>query len=332
MNKQEARIIEEPLIVRQRKQVLCIGGANIDRKIQADKSFEFGTSNPVSSSVSCGGVARNIAENLGRLGLDTSLLAFLGADSEGERLIKHTGKFVNLDPIEVITDHSTGTYTAVLDELGEMVIAFADMAIYDFVEPDFLEKKWEHFITSEMILLDMNFPENVVQEIINRCKIENLPITIATVSASKVKKLPENLDGVTWLIANQKEAESLSRISIQSEGDFFRAAEVILNKGVEKVVISRGNQGLIYFTSSGEAGALFPPEMLVRDVTGAGDSLISGILFGHFKGLNTEDACKIGITCSMLTIQSGETVNPFLNQQELLEAFQKYFSSGVYTK
>jgi pseudouridine kinase len=314
------------------KQVLCIGGANIDRKIIADKSMEFGTSNQVRTFVSCGGVARNIAENLGRLGLNTSLLALVGADPEGERLIEHTKKFVNLDPIEVIKDHSTGTYTAVLDEEGEMVIAFADMAINDYVEPDFLEKKWEHFITSEMILLDMNFPENVVHEIINRCKMEHLPLTIATVSASKVKKLPENLDGVTWLIANQKEAESLSKISIQSEGDFFRAAEVILNKGVEKVVISRGNQGLIYFTKSGEAGALFPPELVVKDVTGAGDSLIAGIIFGHFKGLNTDDACKIGITCSMLTIQSGETVNPLLNQQELLEAFQKYFSSSVYTK
>ena len=332
MNKHEEQIIDEPPIVPLNKQVLCIGGANMDRKIRAEKMLEFGTSNPAISSVSCGGVARNIAENLGRLGLNTSLLAFLGADSEAERLMQHTKRYVNLEPIEIINDYPTGSYTAVLDDDGEMVIAFADMAIYDFVEPDFLGKKWEHFMTSEMILLDMNFPKNVIQSIINQCRIENLPITIATVSASKVKKLPENLEGVTWLIANQKEAESLSKISIQSEGDFFKAAEVILNKGVEKVVISRGNQGLIYFTKRGEAGALFPPEMLVKDVTGAGDSLISGILFGHYKGLNTEDACKIGITCSMLTIQSGETVNPFLNQQELLEAFQKYFSSGVYTK
>jgi pseudouridine kinase len=328
---QAGHITDETLILPQKKQILCIGGANMDRKIQVADMLEFGTSNPARSTVSCGGVARNIAENLGRLGLKTSLLSYIGADAEGEQLALHTKKYVDMGPTKVIDHKSTGTYTAVLDQEGEMVIAFADMAIYDFVDPLFLDKNWPHLNTAEMVLLDMNFPQQIIHEIIDRCKSEQLPLTIATVSASKVAKLPEVLHGVTWLIANQKEAEALSKINIRSEGDFFRAAEVILNKGAEKVVISRGNQGLIYFTKNGEAGALFPPETIVTDVTGAGDSLISGILFGHFKGLNTEDACKIGVTCSMLTIQSGETVNPVLNHQMLLEAFQKYFSSRVYT-
>jgi pseudouridine kinase len=331
MNKQ-AGYTNDGVLLPQKKQVLCIGGANMDRKIRVNKIVEFGTSNPASSSVSCGGVARNIAENLGRLGLSTSLLAFIGADSDGEQLIQQTKKFVNLDLTEVIQNQSTGTYTAVLDEDGEMVIAFADMGIYDHVGQEFLQRKWHHLVNSEMVVLDMNYPKDTIHEIINRCKIEEIPITIATVSAPKVTKLPEVLEGVTWLIANQKEAEALSKINIQSEGDFFRAAEAVLKKGVEKVVITRGNKGLIYFTKTGEAGALFPPETLVTDVTGAGDSLVSGILFGHFKGLNTEDSCKIGITCSHLTIQSGETVNPALNQQELIEAYQKYFSHGVYVK
>jgi pseudouridine kinase len=310
-------------------EILCIGGANVDRKIQTINQLKFETSNPASNTLSYGGVARNIAETLGRLGINTGLLGFVGADFEGEWLLRHTKKFVDINPTEIIQGKVTGTYTAVLDPDGQMAIAFADMAIYDEVEAQFIEKKWHHLKKAEIVLLDMNFPKDLIVEVIERCSLEKKQVCIATVSAPKVEKLPKALDGVTWLIANQKEAEAIAKIEIKTEGDFFRAAEMILKRGAERVVITRGESGLIYFTKAGEAGALFPPEIPVHDVTGAGDSLIAGILFGYLKGLSTEDACKIGISCSMITIQSNETVNPLLNQQVLLETFQKYFCLQV---
>jgi len=104
---------------------------------------------------------------------------------------------------------------------------------------------------------------------------------------------------------------------------------VILARGVEKVVITRGEQGLIYYTNNGEAGAIVPPSVPVVEVTGAGDSLMAGIIFGYLKGLSTEDACKIGLSCSLITLQTSDTVSLELNHQSLQETFQKYFSKGV---
>ena len=307
--------------------ILCIGGANIDRKIQARNRLDFGTSNPANSKISCGGVARNIAESLGRLGLKSALLALIGDDSEGNWLLENTKEYVDVSLTEIIQGKPTGTYTAVLDEQGEMAIALADMAIYDEINKDIMEGKWK-LAHPEMILLDTNFPSAVIQQIMNHCRDRKIPLCIAPVSASKIEKLPDNLDGVTWFIANHIEAEAISKLELKSEGDFFRAAEIILKKGVDKVVITRGNKGLIYFTKAGEAGALLPTDVSVTDVTGAGDSLIAGILFGYLKGLNTEDACKIGLSCSVITIQSNETVNPALNKQNLIDAFQQYCFVG----
>ncbi|CAH2717376.1 Pseudouridine kinase [Neobacillus rhizosphaerae] len=322
MNKQEAIILEE-------KKVLCIGGANVDRKIQALKHLEYGTSNPALSLKSRGGVARNVAENSGRLGLKTALLAIIGADSEGEWLLQNTKNFVDLNLTELIHGKSTGTYTAVLDIDGKMAVALADMAIYDEVDEFFFEKNLSHIQNAKMILLDTNFPAKVINKVINSCKNTGVPICVATVSAPKTAKLPASLEGVTWLIANHKEAEALAKLEINSEGDFYRAAEVILKKGVERVVITREEQGLIYFTNQGDAGALVPPCVPIMDVTGADDALIAGILFGYLNGLSTEDSCKIGLSCSLITLQTSETVNPDLNQQKLLETFQIYFSKGI---
>ena len=54
--------------------VLCIGGMNVDKKVQLLENLVLETSNPVVSSLSAGGVSRNIAENLGRLGVPVKML------------------------------------------------------------------------------------------------------------------------------------------------------------------------------------------------------------------------------------------------------------------
>lgn len=323
---ENGEIIGRTFLFPKKIQVLCVGGANIDRKIQVLEGLEYGTSNPSNSTISCGGVARNIAENLGRINCQTSLLSVVGEDHEAEWLLNQTKRYVDITPTEIIPQMTTGTYTAVLNDEGEMIVALADMVLYDSIQRSFIEKKWGIMKEAEMVLLDTNLPSDILSYIINRCHKENIPLCIVPVSAPKAKKLPHQLEGVTWLIANHSEAEVLAELSILSDGDYFRAAEMILKKGVERVVITRGDKGLIYFTKSGEASVILPPEIQVDDVTGAGDSLVAGILYGYLRGVNTEDACKIGMSCSIITLQSYETVNPELNKQKLQETYQKYFN------
>lgn len=82
----------------------------------------------------------------------------------------------------------------------------------------------------------------------------------------------------------------------------------------------------MFISANGESGTLSPPEITIKDVTGAGDSLVSGIIYAYLKGLSIEEACKLGMSCSALTLQSHETVNPALTEQHILKAVQKYFN------
>ncbi|WP_423409303.1 carbohydrate kinase [Heyndrickxia sp. MSNUG] len=321
----QGKILGRAYILPEKRQVLCVGGANIDRKIWSKNQLELGTSNPAESSKSCGGVARNIGENLGRLGSDVSVLTVVGDDFEGHWLMEYTKAFADVSPSQSLQGHSTGAYTAVLDHEGEMAVALAEMTIYDSITTEFIESKWGYFASSDFIILDTNFSADVLKAIILRCRKENIPLCITPVSSPKAKKLPEDLSGVTWLIANKEEAEAIAGVGIENEGDFFKAAEMIIHKGVEKVVISRGDKGLVYFTSRGEAGVLIPPNIPVIDVTGAGDSLVAGIIYAHLNGIQTEDACKVGMACSILTLQTIETVNPILNNKQLLDTYKQNF-------
>ena len=69
---------------------IVIGGANVDNKSQTLARPVSGTSNPGRSRSSLGGVGRNVAENLARLGVSTALITAIGEDANGDRLLHDT--------------------------------------------------------------------------------------------------------------------------------------------------------------------------------------------------------------------------------------------------
>ena len=81
--------------MRQAASIVCIGGANVDRKARLLAPFQLGTSHPVTTTQTAGGVARNVAENLGRLAQPVSLVSTVGDDRDGQWLIDVTSRYVN---------------------------------------------------------------------------------------------------------------------------------------------------------------------------------------------------------------------------------------------
>jgi len=321
----QGKILGRAYVLPRRKGITCIGGANVDRKFQFIDRMIPETSNPATTEQTTGGVARNIAENLGRLGSEVNLVTVVGEDTEGSWILDQTKTHVDISASQRLSE-ATGTYSAILDVDGEMMFALADMNIYEKIDIPFIEKRWAVIGSSEMVMLDTNFPPDVIEYIIRRCASEGVPLTIIPVSAPKVKHLPESLEGVTWFICNKGEAEMYLGMEIETEGDFFKAAKAITQRGAERVVITRGEMGLIYYTAYQEASAILPPKVDVADVTGAGDALVAGIIYGYLKGSDTDGSCRIGVSCSTITIRSHFTVSPTLNQGNLQEEFSSYFN------
>ena len=76
--------------------ICVVGGANVDIFLSPYKKLKLRDSNPGQLRISCGGVGRNIAENLARLGNDVKLLTVLGNDGNAE-LIKSNAKQCGID-------------------------------------------------------------------------------------------------------------------------------------------------------------------------------------------------------------------------------------------
>src|SRR5512136_326978 len=118
------------------RNVLVIGAASLDLKGHASGELRLGASSPGLVRQSVGGVARNVAENLARLGVNVSLMTALGDDSTGELVLRQAAE-AGIDTSQVVTvpGGRTGAYLAVLDSTGALHAAVDDMAVLEAISP-----------------------------------------------------------------------------------------------------------------------------------------------------------------------------------------------------
>ncbi|MCL2320768.1 MAG: PfkB family carbohydrate kinase [Oscillospiraceae bacterium] len=302
--------------------VLLIGGANIDIQGFSYKKFIFKDSNPGSIKISCGGVSRNIAENLARLSLNAKLITALGDDDFGNRILKN-GESTHIDFSHslMLKDKPTSTYLSILNAHGEMITAISDMSILDNITMEFLNKKDAILKNSLLTVLDCNLSYDVLECLTS--KYTNIPFFLDTVSSKKAARVKDIIGRFHTIKPNKLECEILSGIKINKRDDAKRASEYFLKKGVKQVFISLAKDGLFYSDGCSEG---FIDKIAVKPVntTGAGDAFVAGLVYSYIKSFSIEYAAKFGLAASLIAIESEDTVNPNISvmqiENKMLEA------------
>ena len=297
--------------------IICIGGANVDRKLYAKQEIVNGTSNPVKSSRTVGGVARNIAENLGRLGEKVSLVSVRGSDSEWIEIHSASSSYMDLEHVAEIENASTGSYTAVLDRNGDLSIALADMDIFEEITPKLLEKRSDLLKTAKCIIIDLNCPGETIDYLCSFATENRIPLCIIPVSSPKMTRLPKDLSAVSWLIVNKDETETFFKITLNDDKDWENSVEKWLALGVKNVIVTNGSKGVI--VGSEDNGIQYFPAIetpTVVDVTGAGDSFCSGVIYSWMQNKKLNEIIQAGLVNSHKTILSEHTVRPELSQKQ----------------
>jgi len=295
-------------------QVVCIGGACIDRKYHVLLEAQPGTSNPARARRSFGGVARNVAENLARLGVRTALLSVVGNDENGLALLDHAQR-AGVDVSMVVRDsnHVTPEYGAVVDPQGDLLIGVADMDAIDAIGVDDLEKRWEALSHADWLFVDCNVSGEVLAWCIARAAASGVKLAIDAVSEPKVCRLPDDLAGVDLLVLNEKEAA----VYLYEDVETFRSrtpaqrVDSVRARGANAVILTRGAQGLV----AGGDPAVELPALHARciDVTGAGDALIAATIYRLLEGDGLLQAARVGSLCAGLTVESPASVRPDLS-------------------
>jgi len=283
-------------------------------------------SNPGRVEYCPGGVGRNIAENLHRLGAEVRLISVIGDDPGGE-FIKTSSARIGLN-----IEHSlflksgeqvTSVYIALMDSDGEMKLALADMNIMEHITEKHLESKAGIIKESAIVLLDTNLPERIINFILDTFGGGPL-FFLDGVSARKAPRAAPRIGSFDTLKIGRMEASVLTGIEIPELGEpgrpmsakqwekFDKMANFFISKGTRRVFITLGKEGI--FTASAGRN-FFSPVQYVRplNTSGGGDAVMAGIAYGTLQGWDDEKIVSFSLAMGRITVQCGSTVSPYMN-------------------
>lgn len=295
--------------------VCVVGGANIDLLCMPLSKIQLRDSNPGHIEVSCGGVGRNIAENLARLGTNVRLLTVLGTDGNAGMLRANAEKW-GIDLTHALTVYgASSTYISLNDVDGDMFVGFSAMENIRLIDKNYLEKNLSVLNGADCVVADANLTDGLAY----LCDNVTSPIFFDAVSCAKVARAKPDLRNITCLKLNHGEALTLSGVDVR---DIASAKKCFRTLACTKALyVSCGSEG-VYYVSADEA--MFLPSFRASEVvnaSGAGDSFVAGSVYGFVNGYDFKDCALLGAACGAITVASATTVSDKMTADNVLRIF-----------
>lgn len=296
--------------------IVVIGAANNDMMLHIHQDVILGDSNPGTVFVTDGGVGRNIAENLQRLGHQVTFLTVLGSDPEGIR-IKANLESIGMTVIAKQVPR-TPVYAAVMDASGELVVAVNDMEGITMLDGTFIKAHQDLIKNAQILIIDANLMPDALETVFLMTE-NNVPVYADGISAIKVKRLIPALHHLDGIKVNRLEAMTLTGLGDQASPEAM--CKALMTMGPKKVILSLGSKGVMMANDKGIRQEA-PLEVKIISASGAGDALFSGIIHGILSGL---DPLLFGRACAALSLQSKDPVSKWLTPTIIKDMMEEPF-------
>ncbi len=308
----KGHIVGKGYVLRTADYAVVVGGVNVDIGGRSLAPLVPADSNPGTVTVSLGGVGRNIAHNLSLLGTDVRMLTAFGEDLYGSRIAASCTELgIDISHALRVSELATSTYLYIADHRGEMHLALSDMAICDRITPGYLSSNLPTLLNARVIVADTNIPQESLVFLAENC---TAPLFCDPVSTTKAEKLRPILHRIHTLKPNRLEAELLSGVAIRTREDVEKAARVLLEKGVQRVFISLGADGVCAAQADSLLWVPVIPGPTVS-TTGCGDAFMAALVWAYLEELELEQTARAGIAAGSVAMTSRQTINPDMSAE-----------------
>ncbi len=301
--------------------MLVIGSSGVDIICRVPGEIAPGTSNPSRIRFAYGGVARNVAENLARLGQPVTLISAVGGDDRGEALLLHVQE-AGVDTSHVMRspDYPTGTYLAIVNQRGELQYAMDDMRLCAAITPAYLKLNQRLFEEASLIYVDANLSKEALRAVFHLARRAGVPVAADPTSNSLAVRLLPYLHELYMISPNLSEAGILCERPVEAGKRrlVMDAARALIGKGIRLVILTLAHQG-VYYATSDTAGFVPAMKTEIVDPTGAGDALSATVVYALLNEIPLDDAIRLGVTAASLTLQHPGAVFPELSLDKLYE-------------
>lgn len=308
-----------------RPTVAVYGGANLDIQARCRASYRPGDSNPGTSSIAAGGVGRNIAENLARMGLATELVTVFGDDESASYIAdgcRSAG--VEVGRSLILPGKETSRYVCVLDADGSLVGAVAAMDAIDSFGPAELAMRFGPGDEAEIVVVDANLPAETIAMAAIRWK--DKPLLLDSVSVAKAGKAAPVVGSFSIVKPNRHEARVLLGLHADDAGpgqsdpleSAMASARALLGLGVREAFVSLGPLGLLWACKDG-MGLARPLSMPVVSVSGAGDAATAALAWSTVMEHDTATKASYAVAASSLCASCPDAVTTGMSADRLAE-------------
>ena len=267
--------------------------------------------------VAFGGKGANQAGAAGRSGADIAFIACVGADDIGERVRQQLASDrIDTQPIEAITDSTTGVALIFVNAEGENVIGI-DAGANAAVTPDYLARYQQKVIDADALLMQLESP---LETVIAAASLAKQHQTQVILNPAPARELPDDLLATIDMITpNETEAQRLTGIAVNDDNDAARAAQALHDKGIATVIITLGSRG-VWLSENGN-GKLVPGfKVKAVDTIAAGDTFNGALVTALLEGKIMADAVRFAHAAAAIAV-TRPGAQPSVPWREEIDAF-----------
>ena len=259
-----------------------------------------------------GGKGSNQAVAAGKLGADVSIITRLGRDDFGKMALQ-TWKNANVKS-NVILDpegHTGAAFIFIDNQTGDNAIIISP-GTADQISLIDIQNNKDLISGSDVFMTQLEQPIDVALAGLKLAK-QHGKITILN-PAPAAQLQPDIFALCDYITPNETEAEALTGVKVETEGDAERAAEVFVDLGVKTPIVTMGEKGA-YLHEFGIVPALSVGP--ISETTGAGDAFNGGLATALSEGKTSIDAVRFGCVAASISVTRAGTAASMPSRKEV---------------
>lgn len=281
--------------------IVVVGSTNTDFVIRA-KSIPAPGETVIGEDyfVNPGGKGANQAMAVAKLGGKCTFVTKIGDDEYGRRAIENF-KAAGIDVSHVYMEETvhTGTAFIIVDEKGENAITVSSGANAKLSPAD-IDAARKVIETADIVLMQLEVPMETIERVAEIASAKGVKVILNPAPA--VRLSPSLLSKLYMITPNENECAIITGIPSDSEVRVFKAAETLMDLGVENVIVTQGKRGSTFCSRDGKILVPAICQKTVVDTTAAGDIFNGALCVALAEGKSIHDAMSFATAASSISV------------------------------
>ena len=161
---------------------------------------------------------------------------------------------------------------------------------------------------ADVVTCDPCMGEKTLLQLLDLCKPSQV-VCVDPVSCAYARVVAPLIGRFHTAKPNRMELEVLSGCPVDTKENIVLACDILRGKGVRRVFVSLGRDGMYYRGPEGGIWGVSRPFDGMVNATGAGDASMAGIIYATRQGYAADEILAFGMGAGMVAIASSDTIS-----------------------